>query len=183
MTTTLSITALPIKLNLIERAEAVRMLGAMDLEDAAWAACQLTDDIARVLDRLPDDRGQFRAVWVEGDVVIKVPVCQAGYRALAGAAANAYEAREAAAGGYCHPRTGERFPITACEVYWHVSGMPIVVMARIDCNPDRDLPSWSGVVDKGQVGWSERTGRFEVYDAGCAPGTNEAQWNAIDITD
>jgi hypothetical protein len=181
MTTTSIALDLPFQVREITRDQACRMLDDMPLEDAMMCAARLTEEIAAHLGRMPDDRGQFRAVWIEGDIVIKVPVCANGYRALSGAAANAYEVREAEAGGYPHPRTDDRVPISACRIVWHETGMPIVIMERIDTNPDRDMPDWSRRVDKEQVGWNERTQGFEVYDAGCKVGDCGAPWEAIEV--
>lgn len=65
-------------------------------------------------------------------------------------------------------------PVAPCRIVWHESGVPIVVMEKLDkpqheCDDEgvcEDVPWWSHRVDGSQIGWSNLLGCWAVYDAG-----------------
>jgi hypothetical protein len=176
----------PISLRTTSRERALAMLDSMRHAEVLDEAARLIDEIARQLGRLPDERGMYRAVWIEGDVVIKVPVASGvGYKSLGGAACNVYEVDECAAGGYLTSRYSDnREPIAPCELVWHESGLPVVIMERIECDPERDdMPEWARRIDGHQVGWSQRASQWLIYDAGCQVATSDAPWHVLELDD
>lgn len=76
--------------------------------------------------------------------------------------------------------------VAPCRLAWHASGVPIVVMERLDMGR-RDpallageWPDWANFVDCEQVAWSSLLGDWAVYDAGLSPegcgGRGEREW-------
>jgi hypothetical protein len=60
-------------------------------------------------------------------------------------------------------------PMAPRELVWHRSGLPIIVMERVEVDlPVEDLPSWasSEETDEQQIG-RRLSGEYVLYDAGC----------------
>lgn len=73
--------------------------------------------------------------------------------------------------------------IAPCRLVWHRSGVPIVVMDRVDelCSDDID-DELLGVVDCDQIGWSDLLDRQVIYDAGSGPksaGYRDSPWRQL----
>lgn len=79
-------------------------------------------------------------------------------------------------------------PLAPCRLVWHASGIPIVVMERLNMRRRTDFPNvhgfygsdnWDDVYEGGQIGWSSLLGSWAGFDAGMPPDgmmTTSAKW-------
>jgi hypothetical protein len=107
--------------------------------------------------------GMTRTVYIDREVVYKVPRPggRSGFPINDCIEANLIESplNTSGHGG---------LPLASRRLVWHKSGIPIVVMERVETVlPAESLPKWSEAVDAQQVGRRTATGEFVIYDAGC----------------
>lgn len=117
---------------------------------------------------LLDDEGGTRSVYESKGVVLKVPrVHHTGYDdPISAISANLIESALSRTG------YGKRaHPVAKTRLLWHSSGIPIIMMEKIDTGlPTSALPRWARGIEKRQVGYSQITENFVVYDASEFPG-------------
>lgn len=125
--------------------------------------------------------GLYRQTVIGPNLVYKVPNPDHA-EAYGGIHCSLYEVRCYETGGWTS-RQGARFPVVPCRIAWHESGLPVVVMERVEIHAEEDdvdgFPQWAGVIDKNQVGWSASMGAWAIYDAGCVEGSIEPPFEAL----
>jgi hypothetical protein len=107
--------------------------------------------------------GMTRSVYAHREVVYKLPRPGGGSGFLIGDCieANLIESSLNTAGH-------DGLPLASRRLVWHKSGIPIIVMEKVETGlPADSLPKWSKAVDAQQVGRRTATGEYVVYDAGC----------------
>jgi hypothetical protein len=106
--------------------------------------------------------GMTRTVYAHDEVIYKIPRPGSSNFTLSDCiAANLIESplNTAGYGG---------LPIAPRRLVWHKSGIPIIVMEKVETDlATETLPPWSQDIDEQQVGRRTTTGEYVIYDAGC----------------
>lgn len=174
----------PAWLTTVSAAQGIAMFKRMDTQDAERAMAQLVREVWANLDRDEGDSGRYRTTWLLDETVIKIPTTGDGWDIRGGACSSLLEVHQYESGGY-DDGYGKLHEIVPCRIVWHESGLPIVIMERIEAHwPDGKgcqwRPDWTDIVDNGQVGYNERTRSWQIYDAGCTPDHTGPRWEIIE---
>lgn len=108
------------------------------------------------------DSGTSREVYIVDGLIVKLPMqtWDSNNSLLANCYSNLAEVVAYETGQYVGP-------IVPCRIVWHVSGIPLVVMEKVNTMaPEGDKPDWAYRVDMYQVAWSELLNEWACYDAG-----------------
>lgn len=76
-------------------------------------------------------------------------------------------------------------PVAPCKLVWHYTGIPIVVMEKVQLISKKGgqaKPDWMNTFEQNQIGWSKTLRGWAAYDAGVVPDyqlMNNSKWLAF----